>query len=572
MRIVETEGGGIAVEAERYRLEVAADGVVAWLFAPDGERLLCLRPAAALDTVGATDETLSVSPPRLVDGAIELERRSTVWERASTTIVCGEETIELRSRVSGRAALADVHQLGFRALFADGPTGFQSTISNFRSLFSPSPADVAATVRPASERTGIGVSGDGALGRGHYFFTPAPFYLALTVDGSSWLDLGVVAPLEQLTFSNLVYDAGDRLFALRLEYEGHTAVDGDFEAPAVLLTLGVPDPYTGLRRHREDLVARGAAPAVEQRARPAWWSEPIFCGWGAQVHLAKEAGVPWGSTATQAAYDGFLEALEANGLVPGTVVLDDKWQQSYGANEVDTAKWPDLRGWIATRHERGQKVLLWWKAWDPEGVPPELCIRTSDGAPVGLDPTNPDTRDFLTAMVARLLGPDGLDGDGLKIDFTARTPTGRALAAHGTSWGIALLHELLRVVHDAAKAAKPDALLITQTPHPVFADVTDMIRLNDMLRIDDPGPAQVVAQMRYRAAVVQAACPELLVDTDDWQVPNLDEWREYVRVKPTLGVPALYYATHLDNTGEPLEQQDYAALRETWDAWRRRVV
>jgi hypothetical protein len=213
-------------------------------------------------------------------------------------------------------------------------------------------------------------------------------------------------------------------------------------------------------------------------------------------------------------------------------------------------------------------VLLWWKAWDPEGLPAELCVRTRDGAPVGLDPSNPATREALAAIVARLLGPDGLDADGLKIDFTARTPVGRALESHGPEWGLALLHELLRVVHDAAKAAKPDALLITQAPHPAFVDVADMIRLNDMLRIDDPGPPHVVPQMRYRADVAGAACPELLVDTDDWQAPSRAEWRAYLRAKGELGVPALYYATHLDNTGEPLEPEDYEALRATWAEWR----
>ena len=70
-------------------------------------------------------------------------------------------------------------------------------------------------------------------------------------------------------------------------------------------------------------------------------------------------------------------------------MIDDKWQATYGGNEPDAAKWPDLRGWIADRHERGQHVLLWWKAWDPEGLPAELCIRRPDGVPVALDPTNP---------------------------------------------------------------------------------------------------------------------------------------------------------------------------------------
>jgi hypothetical protein len=45
-----------------------------------------------------------------------------------------------------------------------------------------------------------------------------------------------------------------------------------------------------------------------------------------------------------------------------------------------------------------------------------------------------------------------------------------------------------------------------------------------------------------------------------------------VRAKVSLGVPALYYASHLDNTGEPLEPEDYAALRATWDEWRSRAA
>ena len=128
------------------------------------------------------------------------------------------------------------------------------------------------------------------------------------------------------------------------------------------------------------------------------------------------------------------------------------------------------------------------------------------------------------------------------------------------------MHELLRVVYAAVKEAKPDALVITHTPHPSFVDVTDMIRLNDMLRLDDPGPLPpVVPQMRHRAAIVRAACPELLIDTDDWAVPSKREWRAYLDEKPRLGVPSLYYATELDVSGEPLDADDYRALRTAWE-------
>ena len=211
-------------------------------------------------------------------------------------------------------------------------------------------------------------------------------------------------------------------------------------------------------------------------------------------------------------------------------------------------------------------MLLWWKAWDPEGCPARAVRAHPRRRSGGIDPSNPRTRDALAAMVARLLSPDGLDADGLKVDFTGRTPAGQALVSHGGAWGIALLHELLSVVYQAAKAAKPDALVITQAPHGAFADVADMIRLNDMLRIDDPAGAagrRADALPRRRRA---RRLPGAARRHRRLAVPSRAEWREYLRAKGELGVPALYYATQLDATGEPLEPEDYEALRALWSS------
>lgn len=527
---------------------------------------LILRPYAAFDTVDGHDETIEVLPPRREGDRIVVERRSTLWERAVTTIVSTGDQVEIRFSVHGAGDLTDVNLLALRSLLPGRPTGLLPSgypVGELTKLYCPSPAH-ATGIRPIVEPAVIGVAGDGEPGRHHWFFTPAPLYLAFGgEDGSEWVDLGLAAPVEELTFVEAAYAPRDGGFHLRLEYEGHTRVDGDFQAPALVLTPRVPDPLTGLRRHRDDLVVRGAAPPVEERARPGWWSEPMFCGWGAQFHLFETTGVSPMAQATQANYDAFLAALEEQGVSPGTVVVDDKWQVGYGTNEPDEEKWPDLKRWIAGQHARGRRVLLWWKAWDPEGLAPELCVRNPDGVPVAVDPSNPATREAIAGQMAALLSPGGLDADGLKIDFTARTPSGRALTRHG-SWGIALLHELLAVVRGAAKAAKPDALLITQAPHPAFVDVADMIRLNDMIG----GHESVVPQMRYRADVVRAACPDLLIDTDDWRIPSLTAWREYLEVKPELGVPSLYYATHVDSTGEPFESRDYHLLRSVWNRWQ----
>jgi len=567
------------VETEAYRLELRADGLSA-SFAAGGEHLADLRPLAAVDAVAGPDETLSVDAPVALEAerGFRVERRSTIWERAGVDVVCGDATVELRPWVVGAGAVTDVHLLAFRSLVPGQPLGFMPSGRRFRSLYSPNPGDPRRVVRPAGESAVIGVSGDGTPGRTHWFFTPAPLLLAFARDelrdpvetDSGWLALGIEAPVGELGFVQLEYVPGEGSFGLRLEYDGHTRVDGELRLPALVLSPGHATPLDALREQRARLSSRGLAPAAAARERPAWWSEPIFCGWGAQCDLARGSGRFAGEFATQENYDLFLEQLEAEGVAPGIVTLDDKWQDGYGTNRPNAAKWPDLRGWIARQHERDRRILLWWKAWDPEGLPPELCVRNAAGTPVAFDPSNPDACAALRAQVHAMLAPDGLDADGFKVDFTARTPSGRALTAHGDGWGIALLHELLRVLYDATKEVKPDALVITHTPHPSFVDVTDMVRLNDIVRTDDDDPrGRVVAQMRRRAEVVQAACPEVLVDTDDWCMPNLAEWREYAEEKHLLGVPSLYYARAVDATGETFEARDYATLRRTWDAWRR---
>jgi hypothetical protein len=512
---------------------------------------------SALDTTDGVDETLELLDAREEGGTIVVERVSSLWDEAWLELRRAGDALEVHTCVRGRGALTDVRLLGGRSTIPGTALGTLLSGSDHPTLFSPNPEDGAPPFRPAAEGAVTGVVGEGAPGRARWLFTPAPLFWALGDDGA-WTDVGVMAPVEQLRFAEVCWEAVVKGFSLRLAYDGRTHVDGEFRAPVLVLTPG-HDPWAALERHRHDLVARAAAPAVRVREQPAWWGEPIFCGWGAQSWLERERGGFARDYATQEHYDAFLAQLAGHDVVPGTVVLDDKWQATYGGNEPDLVKWPDLRGWIARQHDAGRHVLLWWKAWDAEGLPAELCVRNAAGVPVALDPNNPAARAELARVVTEMIA--GLGADGLKVDFTARTPTGRGLQGADGTWGIALLHELLRIVHDAAKAAKPDALVITHTPHPAFVDVTDMIRLNDVL-----GGVGLVEQMEFRADVVRAVVPELPIDTDDWRAPNKREWRAYLDVKREIGVPSLYYADHIDATGEELDDDDYAAIARVFAA------
>jgi hypothetical protein len=406
----------------------------------------------------------------------------------------------------------------------------------------------------------------------------------------------VLAPVDELRFTEMRYAPLDGGFLLELDYDGQTTVTGSFVTPTVILRRAA-DPWQGLARYRTDLVERGFAPDRPVAAAAGWWTEPIFCGWGAQCAGAPVPGqprshpyylselgpavVPPGlpvafDLARQDRYDEWLGRLARHGVVPGTIVVDDRWQLAYGTGEPDPARWPDLRGWIAERHAAGQRVLLWWKAWDPTGLPASECVTDAGGAPVAADPGSPAYLARLAEIGRRLLHPDGLDADGFKVDFTQRAPTGRGLrrptAAAGAPWGIAALHRMLAALYRAAKAAKPDALVVTHTPHPAFADVCDMIRLNDLLERDPAGAAvPAVDQLAFRHAVVSRVLPHHLVDTDQWPIANRAQWRAYVAAQGNLGVPALYYATRIDRSGEDLTPADLDLVADAWRTYRKGI-
>jgi hypothetical protein len=148
-----------------------------------------------------------------------------------------------------------------------------------------------------------------------------------------------------------------------------------------------------------------------------------------------------------------------------------------------------------------------------------------------------------------------------------------------------LLHELLAVLYRAIKEIKPDALVVTHTPEPAFRDVTDMLRLNDVMLLDQldgaaepatsaPGSA-VVESMTHRAMVARATCPDLPIDTDGWVLPTLAAYRSWTEAQGALGVPSLYYVNRLD-AADPSERTIPPAILQAtanhWAAYRRALT
>jgi hypothetical protein len=267
----------------------------------------------------------------------------------------------------------------------------------------------------------------------------------------------------------------DGLFST--DFLGYTEVNGEYELPALVFTAGA-DEFAALAAHAEWLYQFGGCARRAHTKTPRWWLGPFFCGWGEQGHLSP-GNVYAG--ANQKNYSIMSQRLDELGLKPSAIIIDDKWQSRYGELLPDPVKWPDLRAFVDSEHAKGRRVLLWMKTWDNEGLRAEEsvhCLCT----PYGADPTSPAYQRRIAETMRRLLSsePGCYDCDGFKIDFANCMPLGKNLATHQPGvYGIELLKRMMTLLHDSAKAVKPDCLINNSCAHPYFADVTDQCRLHD---------------------------------------------------------------------------------------------
>lgn len=578
---LEQDSDGVTVRGDGFELRFDQGGRWAKLIA--GQATADLFLLSGCHANGQPDYSYGAQPPvvRETDETItvEISADSSIWDSRKYSLRCFADRIEYSYSIRGTGDV-DVCEFfqGFTgkakrpgggkpwidADFEGGWFGRVRSRPRFGRYFNPEPNGLRKQYFLSGESSTIGVRSDKSRLRGNWFFTPGPLCYAVELGGGKWLAVGIVARPGENNFVDFSYCGGNG-FGLSLRYEGQAPVDQTWESPHIVMLLA-DDEYSAIEKYCDHLRTLGYVLDGSGRTFD-WWREPIFCGWGAQCHLARVAGRARQASryATQANYDLFVQQLGQRGLNPGIIVIDDKWQDCYGDPAPDRTKWPDLAGFIARQHAIGRRVLLWLKAWDPEGLPPGECLVDHLGRPIAVDPANPAYERRLRRRIRKLIGEIGADG--FKIDFTAELPRIGQGWRGGGSWGIELLHRLLWIIYDEAKATKEDALVIAHAVNPYFADVVDMVRLNDIaiVGLDD----SYVESMVHRQRVARAVSRRWLVDTDNWPSPTLDSWLEYVRRQPELGVPSLYYTTHIDESGEEIGDPEAREIKDIWAAYRR---
>jgi len=564
----------------------ARDSWYLQLQAGNGKPVADLFIASSLEAGEGVDETEYLSSPAVHRGdegvEISFRANSSLWRNKEYIFRCFEDGIEYFYRVRGGGSIhncrffegviaGDKRRVGYGLPFF--PHGYQRPYKDFyrgsrayfRTLFNPEPNWRDKRHFHFWEYSVINVQESMEYHGGNGIFTPAPFCFALASEEKEWLAVGLGVPRGTYNFVDFEYQGGEE-FGFNLTYQGQTTIEGKWETPHMVFLSG-PDEYKAVERYIAWLREHGYV-RFTRRHTADWWWEPIFNGWGEQCVVAQShdaARVMQESTYGN--YVDFLALLKTQGINPGIVIIGPKWMDNFGNLRPNRDRWPDLRGFIERQHQGGRKVLLWFPAWQVEGLPRDECIVAPDGTRLGPDPTLPKYQRRLERRLTELLtaGEGCLNADGCRIEWTATTPQGPASKPYEPYWGAELLYEHLRLITDIAKELKSDALIAAPTPNPYFAEVVDMVYLGPLYT----DRLSVVDSMAHRARIARMACPTWLIDADDIGPPSLTAWREYMEIKSKFGTPSLAYVTAISATREPLTAEDYALVRKVWEEWRR---
>ena len=607
--------------------------------------------ASGCDSDDLIDELIEIGAPGISEHTdtiqVKFTAKTTVWDKAEYIFNIDDDRVVYHYKVYGDGALETVRF--FEGFLKDDPRMndkfypyfcgpgrhmalhrpvkefMQSSKPLFSHVYSYGINSCDKRILGFYEDMNIRVNGDRHYYGGDWLATPAPFlFLMGKSEKDEWVTLGLAAKPKENRFMGYRYAGGER-FGLELDYMGRTAVNGQWESPRIVMEIAVPDKYDTLGRYVDFLVREGCVKAVDRSDIPKWWKLPIFGGWGEQVYYSNRwdnffSGQynGWENDdthlfCTQQFYEESLAKLEAKGIDPGILIIDNRWYDDKSLLDIDHGLWPDLKGFIKNQHAKGRKVILWSSPWSfcisskGKTVPLEWHMYVDENELYDLevetdvfynackmehkkirryyplpaathtdanwryvaDPQHPAYIDMIKEKIHYLLSPEGLDADGFEFDYTHFIPKFRGTKPiietdRVTDWGVESLYTMIKLYYDCAKQAKSDALIISHAFNPYFNDVVDMLRLQDIYT----DFRSVVSQMDHRAHIAKRVCKGCAIHTDQHPMPSLEAWREYALHQPKIGNPCLYYVTGIETTREKFDESDYRMIRETWEEYR----
>ncbi len=513
--------------------------------------------------------------------------RSTLWKTFRTVWTFTADTCRVHHEVTGRGDVDCI--VFFETARAERLPETGSTLSLVRSarpplrryaepapyaharLYNPQPYSGLDPVQLADQPARITAACTFGPVDFNTWFSPGLFCFGLLDKSSAGLFAGLNAAPGGHLYHTFNYNGGGGGWSLSADFDGKVHVRDRWRSPEVELAWA-GDVESGLRAHVASGRARGWFPEPAPTLPPEW-ARPIFCGWGQQEAWSRDIKnglIPFndlqvspsaGELSSEAAYREMIRLLNQSGVPFGTLTIDMGWSLTQAIPQADPAKWPDLKAFIAEQHAQGRKVLLWLSCWTLHGLPEGLYqMQSKPGLRPLLDPSLPAFRKALSVAIHEAISPEGLNADGFKIDFSGDIPRGDGYTAHGSLWGVELLRDYIGYIYRRTKAAKKNAVLQTHCANPLFADRTDILRLNDIFddRVD------VRPMMRHRAQMARIASDRWLIDTDGDPFIKTSAWWDYLQLQPELGVPSLMTLTGMTRSLEEIPPARLRALAKLW--------
>lgn len=373
--------------------------------------------------------------------------------------------------------------------------------------------------------------------------------------GDHWMGVGLGAKPGNYQFNSFEYWPDNGRGQFFVNYLGYSEFAAGFTSPVIALHFGY-SPHEVLEQYAAWMDREGFA-TRRVTVPAAWHRRPIFCGWGEQTLLSAGTGRPAREAATQVNYERMMDVIEQRGLPVGTLIIDDQWQEHYGTMRIDTARWPDMAGFVRRMHERGIHVLLWTPVHAAAGLPPDLCVHR-DGKAISADVSNPRYIEFLRERIAHLVRDIGVDG--FKLDTVRGITREPGLTTHAPLHGIEWLRRYQKALYDETHRWRPDALVESHSTCPSFRDCADILRNNDL----NPSSRDVVAVMEERSRLVHIAGSPL--SDCDTGGSVLAEWWNCMQAQPRFGVPTLYQLSGVERIGD-IPDWMWVRLRDLWNEY-----
>ncbi|WP_167859345.1 TIM-barrel domain-containing protein [Paenibacillus cymbidii] len=574
--LVDACSSGFRLSGPRYVVRYDDADPMGIRIEQEGDCLFRLPLVSGLASLSEEERLTNVRhgpPVRTGDNRFEwtVYADSTLWQERRFVWTFDEKRITFAHRAEGAAAPGRCY------LFSNGISGHynagdsQGLAHNAtiyaESYFSPEINHANLFHFPIAMPQAVGIRKHAPRTDGEHperisdgLFAPPPLFLCF-MKGDKRASIGLGAKPGDYLFNGLEYTGARYAGAsFYVNYCGYRSAADGFESPTAALHFGFGE-YDNMADYVAWLDDSGFSTERKHPNAP-WHRLPIFCGWAEQTAQGKQHGVPPKELATQDNYERWIGMLEARGLPVGTIVIDDKWQTHYGTLEINTNKWPDMKGFIRRQHEQGRRVLLWTMTYHPEGLDERLCV-LDEGKAVAADATNPDYERFLRERIRYLVQDVGADG--FKKDGVGGLLNKPSLVMRKPTFGLEFLRKFQSILHDETHRWKPDAMIQTQTPNPLFRESSDVLRLNDI----HFGSRDVGAVMTKRARIARIAGWDL-VDCDNASSTNLEEWWRYMQLQVELGIPSLYFVTQTESTYETVPEHRWHYLAALWTDYIKR--